>query len=276
MKIINTILITIFLYLACSFCSFAQIDTCLFSFKKHVIESQPLKETREYWVSLPMNYDSTQKYPVMYVLDAEWRFDLIRNMAYDLSGNKKIPHHIIVGIPHIDWEFKRGQDLTFSQSRMEYDGEKVDSTWYNNSNSGKAKYFYEYLKNELIKDIDKNYPTSGQNVLIGHSYGGYFGAYLLSENQPFKKMLLFDPSIWYSNGEVIEKMKNNKVMNDSVDVYISYQIEPKFHKDKIEELIELIKKHPQIKLSHRKFESETHNSLFIYSFLEGIIKAYED
>lgn len=276
MKLINSIVITTFLYLAFSFCSFAQVDTCMFSFKKHLIESKPLKETREYWVSLPMNYDSTKKYPVMYVLDAEWRFELIRNLAYDLSGNKKIPHHIIVGIPHVDWEFKRGQDLTFSHSRMEYDGEKVDSTWYNEGNSGKAKYFYEYLKNELMEDIDKNYPTSGQNVLIGHSYGGYFGAYLLSEKQPFRKMLLFDPSIWYSDGEAIEKMKDSTNMSDSTEVYISYQIEPVFHKEKIEELIELIKKHPQIKLSYRKFENETHNSLFIYSFLEGIIKVYED
>lgn len=119
--------------------AYPQTDTCLVSVKKHRLSSEFLPDDREYWVSLPMHYDSTQSYPVLYVLDAEWRFDLIRPIAYDLAGNRQIPHHIIVGIPHVDWEYQRGIDLTFSQSRIEYDGEAVDSAWYNETNSGAVR-----------------------------------------------------------------------------------------------------------------------------------------
>ncbi|WP_338769727.1 alpha/beta hydrolase-fold protein [Bernardetia sp. ABR2-2B] len=276
MRTLKTLVLTLFLFLMCASNLPAQIDTC-FSFNKHIIHSEPLQEDREFWVSLPMNYDSTQSYPVMYVLDAEWRFDLIRNVAYDLSGNKKLPHHIIIGVPHIDWEYKRGQDLTFSQSRIEYDGEAVDSTWYNEGNSGKGESFYQYLKEELIKSVDENYATNGQNVLVGHSYGGYFGAYLLSQKQqPFSKMLVLDPSIWYSDGETIKLLEKNKDIKDSISVYIGYQPEPAFHAKKIEELIELLKKESNISLSYSKFENETHNSLYLFSFLEGILRVYED
>ena len=119
------------------------------------------------------------KYPVIYVFDAEWRFDLIKNIAFDLGANQKIQNAIVVGIPHMDWEYKRGQDLTFSQSRVEYDGDKVDATWYNASNSGHGMKFYKYLTEELLPDVNTKYATNGHETLIGHSYGGYFGGYIL-------------------------------------------------------------------------------------------------
>ncbi|WP_020529359.1 alpha/beta hydrolase [Flexithrix dorotheae] len=249
---------------------FAQVDSCVFMFKKHTIKSNSLNESREYWVSLPMHYSDTVQYPVIYLLDAEWRFNLVRNIEFDLAGNKKIKGHIIVGIPHIDWELKRGIDLTFSHSRMEYDGEKVDSTWYNNKNSGGGLAFYEYLNTELIPDVEKNYNTNGENTLIGHSYGGYFGGYILSMNHPFSTIHIYDPSIWFSDGEVIEKIKNGVPKQDKVKIFVSYQPVPEFHSGKIECFIEELKKHQCFELKYRKFEEETHNSLFMPSFLEGI------
>ena len=169
--------------------TFAQNTFCPSKSFKHTISSKHLKETREYWISLPLRYSDSLKYPVIYVFDAEWRFDLIKDMAFDMGANGKIENAIIVGIPHVDWEFKRGIDLTFSESRIEYDGEKVDSTWYNTSNSGGGKTFYNYLTKELIPDVNKNYATNGHETLIGHSYGGYFGAYILSLNHPFENSL---------------------------------------------------------------------------------------
>ncbi|QCK16184.1 alpha/beta hydrolase [Mangrovivirga cuniculi] len=248
---------------------FSQDTICINKTISHKIESQYLNETRNYWASLPLNYSDTIKYPVIYVLDAEWRFDLVRNIAFDLGANNIIQNSVIIGIPHIDWKFKRGIDLTFSQTRIEYDGEIVDSTWYNSTNSGGALKFYKYLVNELIPNVNSNYSTNGVETLIGHSYGGYFGGYILTMKHPFEVIHMYDPSIWYSNGEVIENIKSNQI-NKAIKVVISYQPKPEFHKSKIEELIELLKKDPSINLTTFFYEKKTHNSLYLDSFYKGI------
>lgn len=206
----------------------------------------------------------------MYVFDAEWRFDLIRNVEFDYSANGKIDKHIVVGIPHVEWEFQRGIDLSFSESRMEYDGEEVDSTWYNKSNSGGGMKFYEYLTQELMPAVDSLYSTNGDNTLIGHSMGGYFAGYILSMNHPFSTLHLYDPSIWYSNGEVIEVIKRRVPKNEEVKIFIAYQPIPEFHRRKIEELISVLHETENIRLNIHLFKEETHNALFLPAFLRAI------
>lgn len=251
--------------------SMAQDTICINKTIEHKIHSEYLQEERSYWISLPLNYSDTLSYPVIYVLDAEWRFDLIRNITFYLGADGKIQNSIIVGIPHIDWEEKRGRDLTFSQSRIEYDGEKVDSTWYNDSNSGQGMKFYDYFIHELIPEVNNNYPTNNHETLIGHSYGGYFGGYILSLNHPFEVIHIYDPSIWFSNGEVINKLKNSNLQKE-VKIHLTYQPIPEFHKSKIEEFISELKKIQKVSLTTEFYKNETHNSLFLDSFYQGITK----
>lgn len=253
------------------FYSRAQETICLNETLQHTIHSRYLNENRTYWVSLPLNYSDSLSYPVVYVLDAEWRFELIKNIAYDLGANNKIQKSIVIGIPHIDWEMKRGIDLTFSQSRMEYDGDQVDSTWYNSSNSGGGEKFYHYLTLELMPDVDKNYSTNDHQTLIGHSYGGYFGGYLLSMENPFEVIHIYDPAIWYSNGEVTDRFRSTENVM-ATTIHVTYQSEPEFHRKKIEEFIRELKRNPNITLTTRYYESETHNSLYLDSFYQGIQK----
>ncbi len=255
-------------FITCSV--YTQDSICINKTIKHKKFSQKLNENRDYWVSLPLNYSDSLKYSVVYVLDAEWRFDLVRNITFDLGANKKINKSIIIGIPHIDWENKRGVDLTFSESRIEYDGDKVDSTWYNSSNSGGGQKFYEYLINELIPDVNKNYATNGYESLIGHSYGGYFGGYILSKDHPFEAIHMYDPSIWYSNGEVIKSFKENQKTTNKVKIHLTYQPTPEFHRKKIIELIEVLEMSQNVNLKTKLYTEETHNSLYLDSFYSGI------
>ncbi len=272
MPSIFRLMLTCIFGLSVSGVSHSQTVTCLNEVFSHTISSDPLGEDREIWVSLPMNYKKGESYPVLYVLDAEWRFDLVRSMAYDLSGNRKIPRHIVVGIPHIDMENKRGIDLTFSQSRIEYDGEAVDSTWYNASNSGGAERFYHFLSDELIPLINKHYATNGNNILVGHSYGGYFGAYIAGRNHPFSALQLYDPSLWYSGGEAMEQALKNT--NKEINVFVTYQDEPEYHAGMIRDFIESAGEYFQF--GSLSFPEETHNSLFMRSFLEGMSFLYSD
>lgn len=250
---------------------FAQDTICVNPTIKHSIESKYLNESRDYWISLPLHYSDSLDYPVIYVLDAEWRFDLIKNITFDLGANKKIKNSIIVGIPHVEMENERGQDLTFSQSRVEYDGEKVDSTWYNDSNSGSGMKFYNYLTKELIPNVNRFYSTNNHETLIGHSYGGYFGGYILSLENPFEVIHIYDPSIWFSNGEVIRRFKTTKYTKRT-KIHLTYQPIPKFHKMKIEEFIRKLKTNEYIDLTIDFYENDSHNSLYLDSFYKGILK----
>ncbi len=250
---------------------FAQGTICINQSIEHKIHSKYLNEERSYWVSLPFNYSDSIKYPVIYLFDAEWRFDLIKSIAFDLGANRKIQNSIVVGIPYVEVENKRGMDLTFSQSRTEYDGNPVDSTWYNSSNSGGGQNFFNYLTKELIADVNKHYSTNNHETLIGHSYGGYFGGYILSLNHPFEVIHIYDPSIWFSNGEVINRLKESDYRKD-VKIHLTYQPKPEFHRKKIEEFIEELKQHQNVTLSTMFYGADTHNSLFLDSFYQGILK----
>ena len=68
---------------------------------KFNIDSKILNKKREIWVGLPSNYDSTKQYPSIYVLDAEWQFDIALSVTKELAAIGKIPEHIVVGIPKI-------------------------------------------------------------------------------------------------------------------------------------------------------------------------------
>ena len=221
-------------------------------------------------------YDTTQQYPVIYVLDAEWRFNMVNTLIFDMGANRKIPPHIVVGIPHIDFKNKRGIDLTFSQSSMEYDGTTVDSTVFNATNSGGGAVFFNYFSQELIPTINKQYRTNQKNILIGHSYGGYFGSYLLSQDHPFTAFQIYDPSIWFSDGEVTKRLQQRGISKEDLNIFIAYQPEPAFHVQKIEAFIQDLSKQKQVKLRVKKYTNETHNSLFLPSFMEGIRFLYKD
>jgi len=253
--------------------TFAQDTICINNTIEHRIKSRYLDEERTYWVSLPLRYAEEESYPVIYVFDAEWRFDLIRNIVFDMGANKKIQKSIIIGVPHVEWEYQRGIDLTFSQSRVEYDGEAVDSTWYNDKNSGGGMQFYQYLTAELMADVNRNYSTNGHETLVGHSYGGYFGGYILSLDHPFEVIHIFDPSMWYSNGEVIDRFKA-KPYEKQTTIHLTYQPVPAFHKEKIEAFIEALNKNEHIRLTTQFYPEETNNALHLDSFYQGVLKTH--
>ncbi len=70
-------------------------------------------------MGLPTNYHKDSSSAVVYVLDAEHRFELSYTLAKELFENQgTIPEVIVVGKPHID-RFHRINDLTFTDSKVD-------------------------------------------------------------------------------------------------------------------------------------------------------------
>lgn len=157
--------------------------------KKDSINSTILNQKQFIQVVLPAGYKpgSADKYDVIYVLDGDGNTGLVDNIAQFINSEGFMPKVIVVGVLNID----RTKDLT-----------PTHAEGYNTS--GGAAQFLGFLKDELIPYVNKTYPTDGDNILFGHSFGGLFVTYaLLKEPNTFKSYIAADPSYWWDKGMMI-------------------------------------------------------------------------
>lgn len=112
-------------------------------------QSNVLDHPVELFVGLPKNYSrSTCRYPVHYVLDGQILFTYYYGVM-DILTKGEIPECIVVGIQSM----KRG--------------------FYFKPGDGSG-LFSEFIINELIPYIDKNYRTNTYRSILGHSTTGAF------------------------------------------------------------------------------------------------------
>ncbi len=165
------------------------------------IHSKILNEQRKIWVHIPASakdISAKKKYPVVYLLDAEWNFIGVVGMIDFLSsinGNSYCPEMIVVSIPNSD----RRRDLTPTHVDP---GGWVDSGLSRVSGGGEA--FMAFIEKELIPHIDSLYPTTSYRMLIGHSLGGLFVINsLVHHKNIFKSYVAIDPSMWWDKQKLL-------------------------------------------------------------------------
>ncbi len=170
-----------------------------------VIEAPQLQTTKKIWLYLPKNYaNSTKKYPVIYMHDAQNLFDAKTSYAGDWNVDEKLDslnaQVIIVGIEH--GNEKRIEELT-PYKNPKYGG-------------GNADKYLDFIVTTLKPEIDKKYrtkPTSKNTTIMGSSLGGLVSFYaVIKYPEVFGKAGVFSPSFWYSNDiyTYMEKSKKNK------------------------------------------------------------------
>ncbi len=162
--------------------------------KTDSVKSKILNEERTVWVYLPGGYDAAaqQRYPVIYLLDADWNFAAFTGMVHELSeviGNTVVPPAIIVSIPNTD----RTRDLTPTNAMFGPDGKRVDDF----KTSGGGEKFTSFIETELIPHIDSAYHTAPYKMLIGHSFGGLTAMnIIINHTDMFNDYIVIDPSMW--------------------------------------------------------------------------------
>lgn len=158
--------------------------------------SRILHETRTIQIAKPADYDTgTERYPVLYLLDAEEHFAYTAPLVRYLAAHDRIPPMLVVGISSGTGE-QRTRDLT-PPSTSEMDQRFA-------AGSGGAPAFLSFLGDELIPYIERTYRTRPYRLLIGHSYGGLFGIYaMLRRAALFHGLISIDPSISWNNQAMI-------------------------------------------------------------------------
>jgi predicted alpha/beta superfamily hydrolase len=129
-------------------------------------------------VGLPESYEEEpgRRFPVLYLCDGYWDFNLVRAIAGNLHNDKVIPEIIVVGIGYpgegADYARLRRSDLTPAVAT--YDGANYDGP------SGHAQEFLSVLENEIIPFVEREYHADvSYRVLGGSSLGGLFTLYAM-------------------------------------------------------------------------------------------------
>jgi uncharacterized protein len=148
-------------------------------------------------VALPRGYATSQKrYPTVYTLDGNVFFPLL-TASYRLAAYL-IPDELIVigiGYPANDYGFW-SKEYGANRSRDYTPGSAKPLP-----GTGGAPAFLRFLREELIPFIDSGYRSlPGDRGLVGHSYGGLFGAYVLTHDPGlFQKYAMGSPSLGWDD-----------------------------------------------------------------------------
>ena len=156
------------LVLICATHGMADPLACGERFTRH---SKILGEERTVFISVPVSYaQGTQRYPVLYLTDAQFEFDQSRSSAAFLARNRLIPEVIVVGVTNND----RTSDFYATKADFKANGRTIPFP-----NSGHADQFLEFLEKELIPWVESAYRTVPLRILAGHSAGGYFALHAM-------------------------------------------------------------------------------------------------
>ncbi|MGB1261842.1 MAG: alpha/beta hydrolase [Cognaticolwellia sp.] len=164
---------------------------------------------RRYMISLPERYKmNNHHYPSLFVIDADFQFQHVAALVKNLARMGKIPPMIVVGVAN-----QGGDD--YLKTTTWSDG-KDDSF-------GDANKLQDYLSQELLPLIDKNYRTNSKKALSGYSMGGLFTLYsMMQKDTPFNAFLAMSPSAWFDDYSLPKKLQpllqNNKL---SAPLFIS-------------------------------------------------------
>jgi tetratricopeptide (TPR) repeat protein len=114
--------------------------------------------------------------------------------------------------------------------------------------------------------------------LVG-SLGGYFCSYLLPITKSFQSLQIYDPSIWYNEGEAINQIDSNLLQNTSCTIFLSssanFENQFAYHHEKIESLNQSLNQFANIRNEYKTYKNETHNSMYLHSFLDGMSMLYK-
>ena len=172
------------------------------------IYSEHVEDTFHILISLPAEYNNTNRnYPVIYLLDADRSFGMVRDILRWLEFAGEMPPVILIGIAYSeDWWQKRSRDYTPYPDEL--------NTWGEWPLAGGAPNYTSFLEDELEEKLNTFRIDKTDKAIIGHSLGGLFCLHVMFTNPDlFDKYLIISPAVIWNNYAVLEdtqKLMRNK------------------------------------------------------------------
>ncbi len=234
------------------------------------IHSQILNENRKLLVSLPDSYQDPSKanstYPIIILLDGFVHFKttsaIVDFMGSRTNRNYLMPETIVVAIENVD----RERDFTVTKLKT-----KRPNTM------GGGKNFLNFIEKELIPFLDDKYRTTSHRTLIGHSLGGLLtiNAYL-DETKLFDTYLAIDPSIWWDETVMLEKVRRTTQASIGKKLYLATANQGKANyernKKRHDSFIAFLQERwgEKLKIKQDYFEKDDHRSVPLPAIYEGL------
>jgi predicted alpha/beta superfamily hydrolase len=225
------------------------------------VDSKVLTEERIINVYLPEGYhpDSSQSYPVIYLLDGSKHEDFIHIAGIVQFGTypwiNLLPQSILVGIENVD----RKHDFTFPTTNKK---DKKDFP-----TTGGSDKFIRFIKEELKPFIQSNYNTSDTSTLIGQSLGGLLATeILLKDSELFNNYLIVSPSLWWDDQSLLDIELN---IQSPKNIYLTVGKEGKVMEDDAHSLRDKLTASENINLSFEFMGKQDHANILHLAVYNG-------
>ena len=166
----------LFFFMAIPFLGFSQKTT-------DTIHSQKLNEDREITILLPFSYaqNKTKKYPLLIILDGDYLLDPFEGALKYGAYWDDMPEVIIVGITQ-NQKNERESDCTIDQET--------------GLPEEKGEAFFEFIGQEILPYLQKNYRTAPFKIIAGHDVtAGFLNFYLYKDNPLFNGYISLSPDL---------------------------------------------------------------------------------
>lgn len=244
-------------------------------FSEHVRDSFYLS------IQKPLEYaDSTaHHYPLVYLLDANFFFPMLAPVLHQYEKAGLLPPLILVGIGYASWE---AMDTLRQRDYLYPEALPSDEM----TTQGGGQRYLSFVQQELMPHIQQLYRVKpGQTTLLGHSFGGYFPLFALSEQaaqgrSDFQNFVAASPTLWYHDfylNRLPEQLKNTAATG-SLRVLISvgaredstWSVQP---------VLDLAKSFEEADLDHvhldtRIYPYADHMEVALPSFIQGLQSFY--
>jgi len=231
------------------------------------------------YVSRPPGYDTTTvRYPVVYMLDADYSFPVAHAVATHLTERSHLPPIVLVAIAYpgpLQYRLNRTRDYTPIYFPTGGYGPEIQKV------SGGGPKFLAFLKAELIPFVEANYRVSSDRTLVGHSYGGLFTLWVaLTEPTLFRRSLAVSPSIWYADQMLLRLEQGQRRAGVTLPprLYMTAgDLEDPIMASDLRRLERQLRaRRGPGAIRAEVLEGETHNSIFPSGFSRGLRWLFED
>jgi len=148
--------------------------------------------------------------------------------------------------------------------------------------SGGGPKFAEFFKSELIPLIETRFPADKTDrTIIGHSYGGLFGAYvLLTKPELFSRYILVSSSLWYDDQLVLRLEEAQAKSGARLNVHVflaagALETTPMSADATTLQQRLTARNDPGLKAEVLIYPDETHNSIFPGAVSRGLLKVFD-
>ena len=232
------------------------------------IESKIMEETRTILVRTPESYTRGKlAYPVLYITDGDRQIAHTAAVADFLAREGRMPEVIIVGINNTD----RTRDLTPTKVERTPQG-------FATPTSGGADRFLDFIANEVIPHVEKNYRTQPYRVFAGHSFGGLLAMHtFFTRPALFNSVIAVSPSLLWDERYVWRRANEwaKSAPTKPATLVMSVGNEGAELDREFDALKGLLAKQKSIDFEAIRYPDEDHGSVVLPTHYAGLRKVFE-